>query len=346
MEFTKDIHFSNILRGNKTSEITYSGELFQKQSESVTIVYGFGENWESTTETEMNKTENGFTAQIKMKENFDTFNFCFRNGNYEWDNNQSFNYISPIQPAILETKKVKILGFSGKLANTKGNLDTPETIGTNGGLDTVQTGLDNGFNNDVLLSILDNLLEQTLQSTENIVSESHNKQQILDDILSENTATNDFVVAEEEFNMDTLIEDILNPVINCETREISSKNVTPFEEINLAALEDLKQELILNLDIVGETVTSGTTETVGTFETVEVTETLGTSQNVATAEVTNTSKEETTDLVPVSEDTFLVSPRKLRKFYLLGKKIKLAFYKLFVAIPKLLYGTLGEDKNN
>ena len=305
MEFTKDIHFSNILRGNKTSEITYSGELFQKQSESVTIVYGFGENWESTTETEMKKTENGFTVQVEMKENFDTFNFCFRNGNYEWDNNQSFNYISPIQPAIVETKKVNIHGFTGNIDGVFGN--TTKALETDGGLGTTENGIDGEFNNDVLLSILDNLLEQTLQTIgENEGSGSDNKQQILDDILSENieTSTNDFVTSEERFDMDTLVEDILNPVINFETTGNDLGDSTTFFETNTSAVENLNSELIEELSFIGTEENSSIGTKISENVTVSGVEEI--SQKVVTAETNTLSKDEnaTTDLVPVSENTF------------------------------------------
>ena len=54
-----------------------------------------------------------------------------------------------------------------------------------------------------------------------------------------------------------------------------------------------------------------------------------------------------TSLVEVkeSETSFLVSPRSLNKFYILKKRIKLAFYKLFTAIPKIIGSAFDEGKN-
>ena len=97
MEFTKDIYFNDSLKAGKESKITYSGSLFQNGSNNVNIVYGFGEDWNNTTTKPMEKQENGFVASIRMRD-FDTFNFCFSNGNNIWDNNNNFNYISPILP--------------------------------------------------------------------------------------------------------------------------------------------------------------------------------------------------------------------------------------------------------
>ena len=44
----------------------------------------------------MEKTELGFQAEIELTES-ETFNFCFRNSNNEWDNNNCENYIFPIE---------------------------------------------------------------------------------------------------------------------------------------------------------------------------------------------------------------------------------------------------------
>ena len=296
MEFTKDIKFSNILRGNKISQITYTGDLFQKNSESVAIVYGFGENWEHTTEQDMEKTENGFITEIEMKNDFDTFNFCFRNGNYEWDNNQSFNYISPIQPAILDVKQVETV------ENFRTNLDETNSIDV-----------------DFIIEVLDSLLKEELITTNNVSVQNSEKQQILEDILAEEETTVQSPVLMENFDMDALIENILNPVINFEkTEEDEFENIINFQEIDLGLQEELKQEL---------------ENSIANFVVEE--------NNVAVAE----TKESESALIPTSEDVYLVSPRKLRKFYLLTKRIKLAFYKLFVAVPKLLFGNFGENQD-
>ncbi len=96
MEFTNDIRFNRKPKNNKILRIIYSGDLYKSNSNEVSIVYGFGENWEKTTEQKMIKTSKGFLYNILM-ENYNTFNFCFKNENNIWDNNNSFNYITPIE---------------------------------------------------------------------------------------------------------------------------------------------------------------------------------------------------------------------------------------------------------
>lgn len=95
MKLYPNVEFSNNLIENEETIITYSGYLFQNNSDSVTIVYGFGNAWNNTTELEMEKNDNGFSVKVKALE-FSNFNFCFRNSNYEWDNNNNQNYTAPI----------------------------------------------------------------------------------------------------------------------------------------------------------------------------------------------------------------------------------------------------------
>ena len=65
------IKFSNKLTKHGTSYITYSGYLFQNNVDSVSIVYGFGKNWEHTEEKVMEKTDEGFVAKVEMFDDYD-----------------------------------------------------------------------------------------------------------------------------------------------------------------------------------------------------------------------------------------------------------------------------------
>ena len=70
--------------------------MFQDDSEEVFIHYGFGNNWDNLNEIQMEKTDLGFQAEIELVSG-DTLNLCFRNSNNEWDNNNSENYVFPIE---------------------------------------------------------------------------------------------------------------------------------------------------------------------------------------------------------------------------------------------------------
>lgn len=102
MELSKNIFFNtDKLLQNSTIKISYTGKLFENNSEKVFIHYGFGNNWDGLSEVEMEKTELGFQTELTLSDG-DTFNFCFRNDNDEWDNNDSNNYIFNLEKPPLD----------------------------------------------------------------------------------------------------------------------------------------------------------------------------------------------------------------------------------------------------
>lgn len=117
MELVKNIFFNtDKLTQNSTVKISYTGKFFQDNSEEVYIHYGFGLLWENLAEVKMEKTEIGFQTEINLIE-ADTFNFCFRNGNNEWDNNNCQNYIFPLEK--IETDLVVVPEQSTSLSTAR-----------------------------------------------------------------------------------------------------------------------------------------------------------------------------------------------------------------------------------
>ena len=119
MELTKNIFFNTdkLIEGS-TVKISYIGKLFQEASNEVYIHYGFGPNWDNINDILMEKTDLGFQAEIKLS-GADTFNFCFKNGNDEWDNNEGQNYVFnleklPTDLLVLDDEPVAI-GSARKL---------------------------------------------------------------------------------------------------------------------------------------------------------------------------------------------------------------------------------------
>lgn len=108
MELFKNIFFNTdkIIENSKI-KISYVGTLFQNNSESVFLHYGFGTNWDSLAETEMKRTELGFQCELEILES-DTLNFCFRNSNDEWDNNEGNDYIFQIEKAKSEPEELSL----------------------------------------------------------------------------------------------------------------------------------------------------------------------------------------------------------------------------------------------
>lgn len=97
MELSKNIFFNtDKLTPNSEIKISYTGRFFQDGSEEVYIHFGFGSEWNNVTDIKMEKSELGYQAELTLLES-DTFAFCFRNGNNDWDNNEGQNYVFPIE---------------------------------------------------------------------------------------------------------------------------------------------------------------------------------------------------------------------------------------------------------
>ena len=97
MELVKNIFFNtDRLTSNSIVKISYTGKFFQDGSKKVFIHYGFGNEWENLSEKSMQKTDLGFQIEIELLDK-ETFNFCLKNENNDWDNNNSQNYIFQIE---------------------------------------------------------------------------------------------------------------------------------------------------------------------------------------------------------------------------------------------------------
>lgn len=122
MELVKNIFFNtDKLIEKSTVKISYTGKFFQENCEKVYAHYGFNEEWDNLNDVEMQKTELGFQTEIELQEG-ETFNLCFKNEKDEWDNNESKNYVFPIEKVsteliVLEDETLAI-GTTRKLRKT------------------------------------------------------------------------------------------------------------------------------------------------------------------------------------------------------------------------------------
>ena len=86
----------------KTAKIIYNGSLSKASNSELYIHLGFGIMWENLTEIKMSKTSEGYVAEVPLNK-ADSINFCFRDGNNNWDNNSCKNY----SYAISKPKMIK-----------------------------------------------------------------------------------------------------------------------------------------------------------------------------------------------------------------------------------------------
>lgn len=328
MEFTKDIYFDNSLTNGKSATITYAGELFKNGSEHVNLVSGFGENWDYTSTTPMTKTENGFVAEIEIKD-YDTFNFCFSNEHNSWDNNNYFNYISPILPDIEEffeeafSEKENAIDFEFEFDSLEEFMNSVEPT------PEIEFGTDYSASID---DIIEDILGNTVQNS--MASQGESIDEILDSITQESIPE---------------IESLFNELFFEEEPEEEFENVQDFETVptDNEELVKLFDELFENAEKPVFFEEEASTLNASAFNLDGLVSDL--LDPVISSPAPETSLFDNIEEETITEETALialdndlqVSSRKLGVFYKFKKRLSLACYKLFVKAPKQLAKNLG-----
>lgn len=340
MNYSTDVKFSNNLVKKSKTTITYSGSLFRTGSEAVTLVYGFGDNWEHTTEKEMTKNEDNFSVEIELLD-YDKINFCFRNSNNIWDNNNYLNYIAPISEPEKEYNFIINENLMPEMLNNLFEIDlsayesSTSTIAEENPIELVENSIVSEETFEIEIP------EDSPADIQEFVGEVFDEPSITNDLELAFSSISDKSQDEKKeeivnFDMDALVDEILSPIVEARTSEIQNYKAN----IKIEELEVDKS--------IFETATPAETEaekiSVNTISTDNELETESTLSENTTAEAETTNLE--TSLLEVNNDSsFLVSPRSLNKFYIFKKRVKLAFYKLFTAIPKIIESAFNEEKN-
>lgn len=252
MEFTNEIFFNKNLIENETIILTYTGKLYREHSSEITIVYGFGDNWEYTSESRMSETENGFEVTIKLK-SYNTFNFCFKN-NYEiWDNNSGFNYIAPIseKTTIIENQSNENISITEtsnniEIEKTQNDIETEINVEANANPETSEFNSKDEIEN-IFSSLLDSILDiKPCENNESINLENGFGLQSIDEIkeeelsrynelfkqFSEETlSTNDEILEEGKISAYEL-ENLFNSIVENSNIENSETTQTNEEELD------------------------------------------------------------------------------------------------------------------
>ena len=215
MEFTNDIFFDKPLVAGNTVILTYFGKLYREHSKDVSIVFGYGDNWEETDNAPMQETENGFEVTLTIKD-YNTFNFCFTNSFNIWDNNSGFNYIAAIAPKQEET-------------NQDNNDDTPKA---------------EGLNDNVEESEVSDVTEEP-EETEEVQEENENTQDTEENAVEADSDSANFESKEIEAAFSSLLDSILEDKDKNETVDIS--NLSGF---GLQSVDEIKEEDIVNCDTI------------------------------------------------------------------------------------------------
>lgn len=106
MTITDTVFFdTDKLIEGRTVKLTYNGTLVENGASEIYVHFGFGLLWDNLQELKLEKTDAGYETEITLVSAED-INFCFRDGENNWDNNNAQNYTAPISKVEITVAKV------------------------------------------------------------------------------------------------------------------------------------------------------------------------------------------------------------------------------------------------
>lgn len=191
MDFTKDIYINkDKIREDEDFVILYKGFLFSNNlTNDVYVSYGYGDTWKNKDEKKMKPSTFGYLATIDVGSG-DNLQFVFRDNQGNWDNNNSQNYILPIEESQEVLSFKTIADTSKEVSFETAEQTEPSTI-ENNNEEIFEPAVVNSNSFDLYKTVdLENLNKQAIPNdtiitqisldhkTENVVSESIIKSEV------------------------------------------------------------------------------------------------------------------------------------------------------------------------
>ena len=111
MTINDKIYFeADALVEGSTTRIVYKGTLYENGAEDIYMHFGYGLLWENLQEIKLEKYNDCYAANITLTDIGD-INFCCRDSNGHWDNNEGANYtatISKIENTLTKVDTVAV----------------------------------------------------------------------------------------------------------------------------------------------------------------------------------------------------------------------------------------------
>ena len=333
MSNTNEVVFNRrFLCKNSEFKVTYTGKLYKNNSDTVFIKYGYGKEWNHMKEQQMLLNSKGFCAKI-IPEYEGDLNFCFRNSNNEYDNNNYQNYTASIGKEVNSQAIVDIDALIDEILSSVNT--TPVEFEVTPSTQDVSSDL----KFEVVEASTEILPDDLTQISIDTASQPDTKSNNSSDIMS-----NDLSVSDTKSN-DLYVEDVLVPYYLADNEQVATELSDEEQKDFLNTINTIvKTES--NEKFVSESYIS---ENSKTYENkIEdynfVTDSFIPDSTDVLEPIINSSpiKDNNTSLLEYK----ISSPRKLSKFYFFKKKVRLALYRLLVTIPKLLSGNFGKNSNN
>ncbi len=268
MDFTKDIYINkDKIREDEDFVILYKGFLFSNNlTNDVYVSYGYGDTWKNKDEKKMKPSTFGYLATIDVGSG-DNLQFVFRDNQGNWDNNNSQNYILPIEESQEVLSFKTIADTSKEVSFETAEQTEPSTIENNEEIFEPAVVNSNSF--DLYKTVdLENLNKQAIPNdtiitqisldhkAENVVSESIIKSEVPETkavSFEELTgaSVNDAVNTVEEnavsagsVRVNSIVSDIPDIVDN-----IDEKSLTVKKESTLEKTLSLFESIVKNVKV-------------------------------------------------------------------------------------------------
>lgn len=269
MDFTKDIYINkDKIREDEDFVILYKGFLFSNNlTNDVYVSYGYGDTWKNKDEKKMKPSTFGYLATIDVGSG-DNLQFVFRDNQGNWDNNNSQNYILPIEESQEVLSFKTIADTSKEVSFETAEQTEPSTI-ENNNEEIFEPAVINSNSFDLYKTVdLENLNKQAIPNdtiitqisldhkTENVVSESIIKSEVPETkavSFEELTgaSVNDAVNTVEEnavsagsVRVNSIVSDIPDIVDN-----IDEKSLTVNKESTLEKTLSLFESIVKNVKV-------------------------------------------------------------------------------------------------
>ena len=269
MDFTKDIYINkDKIREDEDFVILYKGFLFSNNlTNDVYVSYGYGDTWKNKDEKKMKPSTFGYLATIDVGSG-DNLQFVFRDNQGNWDNNNSQNYILPIEESQEVLSFKTIADTSKEVSFETAEQTEPSTI-ENNNEEIFEPAVINSNSFDLYKTVdLENLNKQAIPNdtiitqislddkTENVVSESIIKSEVPETkavSFEELTgaSVNDAVNTVEEnavsagsVRVNSIVSDIPDIVDN-----IDEKSLTVKKESTLEKTISLFESIVKNVKV-------------------------------------------------------------------------------------------------
>ena len=256
MDFTKDIYINkDKIREDEDFVILYKGFLFSNNlTNDVYVSYGYGDTWKNKDEKKMKPSTFGYLATIDVGSG-DNLQFVFRDDKGNWDNNNSQNYILPIEESQ-EILSFKTIADKSKEVNFEAAEQTEPTATIEEKEEIFEPAVVNSNSFDLYKTVdLENLNKQAIpndtiitqislnEKNENVVSKSVIKSETpevkkavsFEEITgaSVNDAVNTVeknAVSAGSVRVNSIVSDIPDIVDNIDEKSLTVKKESTFEK--------------------------------------------------------------------------------------------------------------------